>query len=177
MIISCFAGYGLASARVPRMHSKRNTDSTGCCLWLFQKIYRGERIMKFTFNQLCELLTGYPSDDMLLPEKNADWQYVARQLASDRTVTREEFQAKYKKYPTLSDLFHYLTGSGACEIILDSSCNNSRATNRLYQRLAKACLKCSQVASPTAWLKENNLSTFEQFCFRFMPTEGCQIED
>ena len=137
--------------------------------------------MEFTFNQLCELLTGYTSDDMLLPEKNADWQYVARQLASDRTVTRKEFQEKYpekyNKYPTLSDLFHYLTGSGACEIILDNSCCDSKSTNRLYQRLARACLKCSQTASPTAWLKENNLSTFEQFCFKFMPIEGCQIED
>lgn len=140
--------------------------------------------MKFTFNQLCRLLTGCPPDNMLLPEKDADWQYVARQLTSGGAITREGFQEKYKEYPTLSDLFHYLTSSKDWEVVLDSSCDNPKVMNSLYQRLAKACLKCSllqgtysKTVSPTAWLKANNLSTFEQFCFRFTPTEGCQIED
>lgn len=160
--------------------------------------------MKFTFNQLCGLLTGCPSDNMLLPEKNADWQYVARQLTSGGAIlnqqpdwvvnpteamealgyTREGFQEKYKEYPTLSDLFCYLTDSKDWEVVLDSSCDNPKVMNSLYQRLARACLKCSllqgtygKAVSPTAWLKENYLSTFEQFCFRFTPIEGCQIED
>ena len=173
--------------------------------------------MKFTFNQLCGLLTGCPSDNMLLPEKNADWQYVARQLTSGGAIlnqqpdwvvnpteamealgyTREGFQEKYKEFDEVEkahpDVFNillqilddgYLTDSKDWEVVLDSSCDNPKAMNSLYQRLARACLKCSllqgtygKAVSPTAWLKENYLSTFEQFCFRFTPIEGCQIED
>ena len=166
--------------------------------------------MKYTFNELCRDFTGCYADDIPLPEKKADWQYVARQLISGGAVldghpdwvinlseviqtldyTYEDFQEKHGEHQTLSYLLYYLTSYEDWEEVLTDECSKVKRQqmNSLYQRFAKACLKCyivqeneighiSKMVSPTAWLKEHNLETFEQFCFRFAPTEGCQIED
>lgn len=150
--------------------------------------------MTFTFNELCELLTGCSADNISLPEREADWNYVARQLIYNAKKPRlnysqSKFQRAHKDELTLGNLFRYLTNRKVSEEVLDSEDVWHKKPQRdLYLRLARACVKCyildeirvghtDKNISPTAWLKENNLSTFEQFCFRFTPIEGCQIED
>ena len=151
--------------------------------------------MTFTFNEFCKLLTGYPADNMPLPERKADWDYVARQLIYNAAKPRlnysqSKFQRTYRDEQTLDNLFCYLTNCEVSEEVLDSEdVWHKKSQGDLYLRLAKACAKCyileeirvghtDRDISPTAWLKEKNVVTFEQFCFRHdWSGVSCQIED
>lgn len=141
--------------------------------------------MAFTFEEVCEALIGKKAIHISLPEKQSDWDYIARQLSSAGAVldqhpdwvvkpteamqalgySREDFEKKFI-LQNLSTLFYYLTDYEDDEEILDIAYDNQKAMDSLYLRLAKACLKCdsSIKVSPTAWLKKNHLETFSQFC-------------
>ena len=147
-------------------------------------IYNERKIVvTFSFEEVCEALTGKKAIHISLPEKQADWDYVARQLVSGGAVLdqhpewvinpteamqtfgydREDFEKKFK-HQNLTMLFYYLTSYENDEEILDTNYYNRKAMNSLYIRLARACLKCHcPKVSPTAWLKEHELGTFSQF--------------
>ena len=141
--------------------------------------------MTFSFEEVCEALMGKKAIHISLPEKQADWDYVARQLSSAGAVldqhsdwvikpteamqvlgySREDFEKKFI-IQNLSTLFYYLTDFEDDEEILDIAYDNQKAMDSLYMRLARACLKCdsSIKISPIAWLKKKHLETFSQFC-------------
>lgn len=55
-------------------------------------IYKERKIVvTFSFEEVCEALTGKKAIHISLPEKQADWDYVARQLVSGGAVLDQQY--------------------------------------------------------------------------------------
>lgn len=144
--------------------------------------------MKYSFNDICRMITGTDANDICTPEKESDWLSIAKHIiAGFGIITNKRPDNALLIYDSTLDnleaLYEFITKESVNDYLLDDE-KERQMMNRTYAHFAKAVAKayiCQNAErdgkKPIGkFLGENRLETFGQFLFR-KAGDFVQIED